>query len=48
MEARVGHSSPFKEDYDLCYIMSTEFHTTCPLLPGNTYKVVTSYIYVRM
>ena len=43
MEARVGHSSPFKEDYDLCYIMSTEFNTACPLLPGNMYKVVTSY-----
>ena len=35
MEANIDHSPPFKEDYDLCYIMSTELRTTCPLLPGN-------------
>ena len=36
MEANINHSPPFKENYELCYIMSSEMHTECPLLPGIT------------
>ena len=35
MEANIDHSPPFKENYELCYIMLSELHTECPLLPGN-------------
>ena len=35
MEANVGHSPPFKENYELCYIMASELSTECPLLPGS-------------